>query len=102
GTHILTAPELTTEHRRILVDTPLHQVVRQFLARDRDRSAEDPTRSADREAGGPGSARARQRAARAREIYESLRPEIDVFRHLPGVEIVPRRVFATGLSQQGR
>ena len=24
GTHILTAPELTTGHRRILVDTPLH------------------------------------------------------------------------------
>lgn len=29
GTHILSAPELTTAHRRILVDTPLHQIIRQ-------------------------------------------------------------------------
>jgi hypothetical protein len=29
GTHILAAPELTTGHRRILVDTPLHQIIRQ-------------------------------------------------------------------------
>jgi hypothetical protein len=101
GTHILTAPELTTGHRRILVDTPLHQIIRQFLARDRAKYAEDPIRYADRDAGVPGSAVARQRAARARQIYESLRPELDAFRRLPGVEMVPRRAFTTWLSQQG-
>jgi uridine kinase len=37
GTHILVAPELTTGYRRILVDTPLHQIIRQSLARDRAR-----------------------------------------------------------------
>jgi hypothetical protein len=26
---------LTTGHRRILVDTPLHQIIRQYLARGR-------------------------------------------------------------------
>jgi len=41
GTHILTAPKLTTGHRRILVDTPLHQIIRQSLARDRAKYAED-------------------------------------------------------------
>ena len=102
GTHILTAPELTTGHRRILVDTPLHQIIRQYLARDRAKYAEDPARYADRDAGAPGSAAARQRAVRARQIYESLRPEIDAFRHLPGVEIVPSRVFTTWLAQQGK
>lgn len=101
GTHILTAPELTTGHRRILVDTPLHQIIRQFLARDRAKYAEDPTRYAARDAGVPGSAVARQRAAHARQIYESLRPELDAFRHLPGVEIVPCCAFTTWLSQQG-
>lgn len=101
GTHILTAPELTTGHRRILVDTPLHQIIRQSLARDRAKYAEDPTRYADRDAGVPGSAAARQRAVRARQIYESLRPELDTFRRLPGVEIVPSRAFTTWLSQQG-
>src|SRR5881397_2505391 len=85
GTHILTAPELTTGHRRILVDTPLHQIIRQSLARDRAKYAEDPARYADRYAGAPGSAGARQRALLAREIYESLRLELDAFRHLPGV-----------------
>ena len=47
GTHILIAPELTTGHRRILVDTPLHQIIRQHLARDRAKYAEDPARYAD-------------------------------------------------------
>lgn len=102
GTHILTAPELTTGHRRILVDTPLHQIIRQSLARDRAKYAEDPARYADRDAGAPGSAAARQRAMRARQIYESLRPELDTFRLLPGVEIVPRRAFTAWLLQQGR
>ena len=101
GTHILTAPELTTGHRRILVDTPLHQIVRQWLARDRAKYAEDPLRYADRDAGLPGSAVARQRAVCARQIYESLRPELDAFRCLPGVEMVPRRAFNTWLSRQG-
>jgi tRNA A37 N6-isopentenylltransferase MiaA len=101
GTHILTAPRLTTGHRRILVDTPLHQIIRQSLARDRAKYAEDPTRYADRDAGAPGSAAARQRAMRARQIYESLRPELDTFRLLPGVEIVPSRAFTTWLLQQG-
>jgi tRNA A37 N6-isopentenylltransferase MiaA len=101
GTHILTAPELTNGHRRILVDTPLHQIIRQSLARDRAKYAEDPARYADRDAGAPGSVVARQRAVRARQIYESLRPELDAFRHLPGVEIVPSRTFITWLPQQG-
>lgn len=101
GTHILTAPKLTTGHRRILVDTPLHQIIRQSLARDRAKYAEDPARYADRDAGAPGSAAARQRAIRARQIYESLRPELDTFRLLPGVEIVPSRAFTTWLPQQG-
>ena len=101
GTHILTAPKLTTGHRRILVDTPLHQIIRQSLARDRAKYAEDPARYADRDAGAPGSAAARQRAMRARQIYESLRPELDTFRLLPGVEIVPSRAFTTWLLQQG-
>src|SRR4029453_12224786 len=35
GTHILVAPELTTGHRRILVDTTLLHIIRQNLARDR-------------------------------------------------------------------
>jgi hypothetical protein len=100
GTHILVAPELTTGHRRILVDTPLRQIIRQSLARDRAKDAEDPVRYADRHAGVPGSAAARQRALRARQIYESLRPEIDAFRHLPGVEIVPSRAFKTWLPKQ--
>lgn len=100
GTHILTAPELTAAHRRILVDTPLHQIIRQCLARDRAKYAEDSTRYADRDAGVPGSAAARQRAACAREIYESLRPELDAFRRLPGVEIVPRRAVTAWLAQQ--
>jgi len=102
GTHILVAPELTTGHRRILVDTPLHQIIRQNLARDRAKYAEDPARYAERHAGAPGSAAARQRALCARQIYESLRLEIDAFRQLPGVEIVPSRVFTTWLAQQGK
>jgi len=101
GTHILTAPELTTGHRRILVDTPFHQIIRQSLARDRAKYAEDPARYADRYAGAPGSAGTRQRALLARQIYESLRLELDAFRHLPGVEIVPSRAFTTWLPQQG-
>src|SRR6266849_2511506 len=101
GTHILTAPELTTGHRRILVDTPLHQIIRQSLARDRGKYAEDPARYADRDAGAPGSAAARQLAMRARQIYESLRPELDTFPLLTGVEIVPSRAFTTWLLQQG-
>src|SRR6266852_7090574 len=101
GTHMLTAPELTTGHRRILVDTPFHQIIRQSLARDRAKYAEDPARYADRDAGAPGSAAARQRAIRARQIYESLRPELDTFRLLPGVEVVPSRAFTTWLLQQG-
>jgi hypothetical protein len=83
GTHILVAPELTTGHRRILVDTPLLQIIRQNLARDRAKYAA-----------------ARQRALRARQIYEGLRPEIDAFRQLPGVEIVPSRAFKTCLPKQ--
>jgi hypothetical protein len=102
GTHILVAPELTTGYRRILVDTPLHQIIRQNLARDRAKYAEDPARNANRYAGAPGSAAARQRALRARQIYEGLLPEIDAFRQLPGVEIVPSRVFTTWLAQQGK
>jgi gluconate kinase len=101
-THILVAPELTTGHRRILVDTPLPQIIRQHLARDRAKYAEDPARYADRNAGSPGSAAARQRALRARQIYAGLRPEIDAFRQLPGVEIVPSRAFKTWLPQQGK
>jgi len=101
GTHILTAPQLTTGHRRILVDTPLHQIIRQSLARDCAKYAEDPARYADRDAGAPGSAAARLRAMHARQIYESLRPELDAFRLLPGVEIVPSRAFTTWLPQQG-
>jgi hypothetical protein len=100
GTHILVAPELTTGHRRILVDTPLLQIIRQHLARDRARYAEDPARYADRHAGAPGSAAARQRALRARQIYEGLLPEIDAFRQLPEVEIVPSRAFKTWLPKQ--
>jgi hypothetical protein len=101
GTHILTTPEWTTEHRRILVDTPLHRVIRQSLARDRAKYAEDPTRYAERDAGVPGSVVARRCAVCARQIYESLRPELDAFRRLPGVEIVPRRAVTTWLSHQG-
>jgi len=100
GTHILVAPELTTGYRRILVDTPLHQIIRQNLARDRAKYAEDPARYAERHAGAPGSAAARQRALRARQIYESLRAEIDAIWQLLGVEIVPSRAFKTWLSQQ--
>jgi hypothetical protein len=100
GTHILVAPELTTGHRRILVDTPLLQIIRQHLARDRAKYAEDPARYAERNAGTAGSAAARQRALRARQIYEGLRPEIDAFRQLPGVEIVPSRAFKTWLPKQ--
>jgi hypothetical protein len=102
GTHILIAPELTTGHRRILVDTPLLQIIRQHLARDRAKYAEDPARYADRHAGVPGSAAARQRALRARQIYEGQRPEIEAFRQLPGVEIVPSRAFKTWLPKQVR
>lgn len=100
GTHILAAPELTTGHRRILVDTPLHRIIRQHLARDRAKYAEDPVRYAERNVGAPGSAAARRRAIRARQIYEGLRPEIEVFRQLPGVELVPSRAFKTWLPQQ--
>jgi hypothetical protein len=100
GTHILIAPELTTGYRRILVDTPLHQIIRQYLARDRAKYAEDPARYADRNAGVSGSAAARQRALRARQIYEGLLPELDAFRQLPGVEIVPSHAFKTWLPQQ--
>src|SRR4029453_10900972 len=102
GTHILVAPELTTGHRRILVDTPLLQIIRQHLARDRAKYAEDPARYAERHAGTPGSAAARQRALRARQISEDLLPELDAFRQLPGVEIVPSRAFKTWLPQQGK
>jgi hypothetical protein len=102
GTHILAAPKLTTGHRRILVDTLLLQIVRQHLARDRAKYAEDPAHYADRHAGAPGAAAARQRALRARQIYEGLRPEIDAFRQLPGVEIVPSRAFKTWLPKQVR
>jgi tRNA A37 threonylcarbamoyladenosine biosynthesis protein TsaE len=100
GTQILTAPEWTTGHRRILVDTPLHQIIRQYLARGRTHYAGNPARYTDRNPGAPGSTAARQRALRARQIYEGLRPEIAVFRQLPGVEIVPSRAFKTWLPQQ--
>jgi hypothetical protein len=43
---------------------------------------------------------ARQRALRTRQIYESLRLEIDAFRQLPGVEMVPSRAFKTWLRKQ--
>ena len=78
GTHILTAPEWTTEHRRILVDTPLHQIMRPYLARGRAHDAANPARHP----GAPGSAAARQRAARARQISEGLRPEIEALNSL--------------------
>ena len=100
GTQILTAPELTTGHRRILVDTPLHQIIRQYLARGRAHDAGTSARYADRNPGGPGSAAARQRALRARQIYEGLRAEIAAFRQLPGVEIVPSRAFKTWLPSR--
>lgn len=100
GTQILIAPELTTGYRRILVDTPLLQILRQYLARDRAKYAEDPARYADRNAGASGSTAARQRALRARQIYEGLRPEIAAFRQLPGVEIVPSRAFKIWLPKQ--
>jgi hypothetical protein len=100
GTHILAAPELTTGHRRILVDTPVHQIIRQHLVRDRAQYAEDPVRYAARNAGAPGSAAARRRALRARQIYEGLRVEIEAFRHLPGVELVPSCAFNSWLPQQ--
>jgi ABC-type glutathione transport system ATPase component len=100
GTQILTAPELTTGHRRILVDTPLRQIIRQYLARGRAHDAGKPAQDAARHPGAPGSAAARQRALRARQIYEGLRPEIAAFRHLPGVEIVLSRAFKTWLPKQ--
>jgi Cdc6-like AAA superfamily ATPase len=100
GTQILTAPALTIGHRRILVDTPLHQIIRQYLARGRAHDAGNPVRYADRNPGMHGSAAARQRALRARQIYEGLRPEIAAFRQLPGVEMVPSRAFKTWLPQQ--
>jgi len=100
GTHILAAPELTTGHRRILVDTPLHQIVRQHLARDRVKYAEDSVRYAARNAGAPGSAIARQRALHVRQIHEGLREEIEAFRRLPGVQIVPRRAFKKWLRDE--
>ncbi len=97
GTQILDCPESTTGHRRILVDTPLRQIIRQSLARDRARYAQSPAQYADRNPGSPGSAAARQRALRARQIYEELRPAIEAFRRLPGVETVPSRAFKTWL-----
>jgi hypothetical protein len=100
GTQILADPELTTGYRRILVDTPPRQIIRQQLARDRARYAQDPIRYAERNAGAPGSAAARLRALRARLIYDGLRPEIDAFRHLAGVELVPSRAFTTWLPRQ--
>ena len=100
STHILTAPELTTGHRRIVVDTPLHQIIRQYLARGRAHDAEDPVRYADRHPGAPGSVAARQRALRARQIYEGLRSGIAAFRPLLEVEIVPSWAFKTSLPQQ--
>ena len=102
GTQILTAPELTTGHRRLLVDTPLPQIIRQSLARDRAHYAGNPARYADCNLGSPGSAAARQRALRARQIHEGLRPEIEAFRQLPGVEIVPSRAFKTWLPKQAK
>ena len=51
GTQILTAPELTTGHRRILVDTPLHQIIRQYLARGRAHDAGTSARYADHNPG---------------------------------------------------
>lgn len=101
GTQTLAVPELTSEHRRILVDTPLHQIIRQILARERANFAANPTRYADCNPGAPGSPAARQRALRARQIYEGLRSEIAAFRQLPGVEIVQRRKLKIWLSQQG-
>jgi hypothetical protein len=101
STHILTAPELTTGHRRFVVDTPLHQIIRQYLARGRAHDAEDPVRYADRPPGAPGSVAAWQRALRARQIYEGLRPGIAAFRPLLEVEIVPSWAFKTWLPQQG-
>jgi hypothetical protein len=101
GTQILVAPELTTGYRRILVDTPLHQIIRQYLARERARHAEDPARYAACHEDGPGSAAARQRALQVGQIYEALQAEIAVFRHLPGVEIVPSHAFKIWLPQQG-
>ena len=100
GTQILAAPELTTGYRRILVDTPLRQIIRQYLARGRAYDAGNLARDTARHPGAPGSAAARQRALRARQIYEGLRLEIDAFRHLPGVEIVPSRAFKAWLPKQ--
>jgi hypothetical protein len=79
-----------------LVDTPLHQIIRQYLARGRAHDAENPARHP----GAPGSAAAWQRAARARQIYEGLRPEIEAFRQLPRVEIVPSHACKTWLRKQ--
>jgi len=88
------APTLAEEYmkakRRILTRYPS----------DRAKYTEDPVRYAERHAGAPGSAAARQRALRARQIYEGLLPEIDAFRQLSGVEIVPSRAFKTWLPQQ--
>jgi hypothetical protein len=100
GTQILAAPEWTAGHRRILVDTPLGQIVRQMLARERANYAGNPEKYADVHPGQPGSAAARRRAMRVRQIYEGLRPELEVFRQLPGVEIVPSRAFKGWLLQE--
>ena len=70
--HILTAPELTTGHRRIVVDTPVHQMSRHYLARGRAHDAEDPVRYADRHPGAPGSVAAR--AARVTRPADLRRP----------------------------
>jgi hypothetical protein len=106
GTQILAAPEWTAGHRCILVDTPLGQIVRQMLARERANYAANPERYADVNPGRPGSGAARRRARRVRGIYEGLRPEIEVFRQLPGVEIVPSRAFKQWLwlnqAKEGR
>src|ERR671930_2172268 len=69
GTHILAAPELTTGHRRILVDTPVHQIIRQYLARGRAHQAGSTARDATRHPGAPGSVAARDPAVPSGQIY---------------------------------
>lgn len=80
GTQVAAAPEVWSKYRRIFVDTPQRTVVRQRLARDRERG--------DYGVMLPGSRVARLRAGIAKRIMHTLDPEMEAYRSYPGTELM--------------
>jgi cytidylate kinase len=90
GTQIAWAPEHWPGNRLIYVDTPLLQIIRQRLKRDRLKGKHLPV----------GSRTAKERAAITRRLFEALSvPLEDVAKYPETERMRPRREFAELLAK---